>query len=387
MELPITRTVYDTLNLIKNNNIMRKVYTFQDKTRSVNYKQRLSYHLHKISREFIYNISQDFSNLHGCGLFTYVALLCNACSNFNKKNKTVYAWVKGKEKYFSKILNLKNKKELYRQLDILKELGLINYRIKDEEIIVFILCGTVDVDESVSRKKIIAQYAAIKTHNGYVFVNEVNLIELLQLEAFYSEADIMVDLWLNTIFNDPNIEISKTPLVYLDSNREDLSSNINVTTNQLSKRWNCSYGRVNKILKRARDLDYISFYIIPNIGTVIFNKAYIKYFAKQNKYKEDGLSLYRCFYGTKALIKYIVYIYKAQLNCGFKKTFLLKLIGLFKRVKINPYKFMGGLKRTPFIYRVFNLLSLFDFKKRCENSHIQRVLSGFLKRCAGNYIV
>lgn len=386
MELPINKEIYNSLNFIKNKNIMHSIYFFKDKTKSTNYKQRLNYHLHKVSRKFVFEIIKNFTNLHGCGLFAYVSLLAHANSNFKKRIKAVYAWVKGNEKYFKKILNVKNKKEVFRQLDVLKDVGLINYRIKDDEIIVFMLEGTVDIDCAPPRKKIIAQYAAIKSHTGYFFVNENNVDDLIKRSDFYSEADILVDLWLNTIFNDKDVDLSTTPIVYLDENRNNPEMNISVTTAQLSRRWGCSYGRVNKLLKKIESQQLIQIYILPNIGTVIFNKAYIDFFATEHCYIEDKYKTYKHFYKKKAFVKYLIQLFKQRLNYNSKKDFLFEFIRFFKHIKINPYKKIGRKKKSPFIYRILSLLSLFDFESKPRYPLVERVLLGFLKRVMGNYI-
>ena len=385
MELPITRGIYESLNDIHNDRIMRNIYTFSEKTKKDNYNQLLSYHVHRVTRKFIFEVGNKFSNLHGCGLFAYCSLLANSCSHFKKKYKTVFAWIKGSLKYYYKIFNVKSEKEVFSQLDKLKRAKLINYRIKDNEIIVFLLEGNVDVNKSYTRKEIVAQYAAIKTHSGYFFVNDINIEELRNNSKFYSEADAMVDLWLNTIYNDYNIPISENPVIYLDTNRKVNDENINVTTNQLSKRWGCSYGRVNKLLKKMVDNDLIDIFVLPNVGTIIFNKAYFKYFKSTSTYKKKVISIFKHFYIKSYINRYLIYLYKNKLNISKKKSFL-EFVRFIKLVGFSPYKNKNKNKEKSLIFRINDLLSLFNFKSNISNALFKRVLGLFLKKVEGNYI-
>lgn len=381
MEVPITRGIYESLNDIQNNRIMRNVYTFSEKTKKDNYNQLLSYHVHRVTRKFVFETGKVFSNLHGCGLFTYCALLANCYSHFKKEYKTVFAWVKGPLKYYFKILNLKSKKEVFSQLDKLKESKLINYRIKDNEIIVFLLEGNVEIEKRYTKKQLIAQYAAVKSHSGYFFVNESNLEELKENATFYSEADAMIDLWLNTIYNDYNLPISEMPIVFLDTDRSSLNENINVTTNSLSKRWGCSFGRVNKLLKKMAEKNFIDIFILPNVGTVIFNKAYLSFFKVTSTYKKKPLQIYKHFYKKSYMFKYFIYWYKNKLNVS-RNRYFLEFVRLIKSMGFSPYLDKEKKKKgKPFIFRIEDLLSLFNFHANVSNVLFQRILGLFLRKC------
>lgn len=380
MELPITRELYLTFNRMENDRILRNVYTFCEKTKKDNYNQLLSYHLHKVPRKFIFETGKTFSNLHSCGLFSYCALLTNSCSHFRKTEKTVFAWLKGPLKYYGKIMGLKTEKQILQQFEILKAAKLINYRVKEGEYIVFLLEGTVDTFKTYTRKEVIAQYAAIKTHSGYVFVNETNIKELLNNASFYSEADAMVDLWLNTIYNDLNLPISENPIVYLDEDREKEWENVNVTTKELSKRWGCSFGRVNKLLKKMVEADFIDVFILPNIGSVIFNKAYFTYFKKDKTYKRNALAIYKKFQIKTCIIRYVIYLYKNRLNIS-RKEYLLEFIRFIKLLGFSPYKNKCHNKSAKTLNkRIEYLLSLFDFSCNVRNTLFKRVLGLFFEK-------
>lgn len=88
-----------------------------------------------------------------------------------------------------------------------------------------------------------------------------------------SEMDIILDLWLSTIYNDEQVQGSEIgPVVYLRNG----TGNPLVNYNELAVRWGLSKATVGRILKKFVELGYISLMTFPGkIGSVIYLQNYL----------------------------------------------------------------------------------------------------------------
>ena len=94
---------------------------------------------------------------------------------------------------------------------------------------------------------------------GFFFMPLSPAAELISTERC-SEMDIVLDLWLSTVFNDTQVQGSEVgPVVYL---RNGTGSPI-VSYNELSARWGISKATVGRVLKRLEELQYIKLITFP----------------------------------------------------------------------------------------------------------------------------
>lgn len=88
-----------------------------------------------------------------------------------------------------------------------------------------------------------------------------------------SEMDIVLDLWLSTVYNDEQIEGSEIgPVVYL----RDGTGNPLVSYKELAARWGLSKSTVGRVLKKLVEQDYISLLTFPGRhGSVIYLQNFL----------------------------------------------------------------------------------------------------------------
>lgn len=88
-----------------------------------------------------------------------------------------------------------------------------------------------------------------------------------------SEMDILLDLWLNTVYNDERVQCSSSgPVVYMRNN----TGNPLVSYAELAERWNISKATVSRYLNKLNELGYVSLLAFPGkYGTVICLQNYL----------------------------------------------------------------------------------------------------------------
>lgn len=107
---------------------------------------------------------------------------------------------------------------------------------------------------------------------GFFFLPLVTATELIS-SGRCSETDIVLDLWLSTIYNDGQVQGSELgPVVYL---RNGTGSPL-VTYNELGKRWGISKATAGKVLKKLERLQYLSLMSFPGrTSSVIYLQGYL----------------------------------------------------------------------------------------------------------------
>ena len=85
--------------------------------------------------------------------------------------------------------------------------------------------------------------------------------------------DILLDLWLSTVYNDSQVQGSEVgPVVYL---RNGTGCPL-VNYSELAARWGISKATVGRVLKKFEKLSYISLMAFPGTkGSVIYLKNYL----------------------------------------------------------------------------------------------------------------
>lgn len=85
--------------------------------------------------------------------------------------------------------------------------------------------------------------------------------------------DVLLDLWVNTVYNDEQVQSSEVcPVVYMRNG----SGNPLISYASLSQRWHMSKATVGRYLKKLNDLEYIFLHSFSGThGTIIYLKNYL----------------------------------------------------------------------------------------------------------------
>lgn len=88
-----------------------------------------------------------------------------------------------------------------------------------------------------------------------------------------SEMDAMLDLWINTVYNDTQVQGSEVgPVVYM---RNGTGSPL-IGYAELAQRWGVSKATAGRYLRKMQELDYLSMVAFPGThGTAIYLKQYL----------------------------------------------------------------------------------------------------------------
>ena len=107
---------------------------------------------------------------------------------------------------------------------------------------------------------------------GFFFLPVSNAAEIISTERC-SEMDIILDLWISTVYNDPQVEGSSIgPVVYI---RNGTGSPL-VSYNDLSQRWGISKATVGRILRKLEQIKYVSLVTFSGRkGSVIYLQNYL----------------------------------------------------------------------------------------------------------------
>lgn len=107
---------------------------------------------------------------------------------------------------------------------------------------------------------------------GFFFMPVTTAMELVGAGRC-SEMDILLDLWLSTVYNDGQVQGSDAgPVVYL---RNGTGSPL-VNYSELAARWGISKATAGRVLKKFEKLEYISLMAFPGTkGSVIYLKNYL----------------------------------------------------------------------------------------------------------------
>lgn len=114
--------------------------------------------------------------------------------------------------------------------------------------------------------------APCQKDTGFFFL-PVSLATELISTSRCSEMDIVLDLWLSAIYNDPQVQGSEVgPIIYLRNG----SGNPLATYTELGSRWGLSKATVGRVLKKLSDAGYLSLMTFPGRhGSVIYLQNYL----------------------------------------------------------------------------------------------------------------
>ena len=238
-------------------------------------KQVVDYPRCRIYRQFIKSLMNDRSIRvsGGSGLF-YFAVLSNY-ANFRTSYRhidgisyTVYPgeWV----------CTLKEVSEWFRTRFQCQTLGILE-ELQRQHLISFLTLGRGKVIKykirSWKKHNTVLEYnAPCQKDSGFFFLPVSLTTELISTNRC-SEMDVVLDLWMSAVYNDPQVQGSEIgPVIYLRNG----SGNPLVTYSELGARWGLSKATVSRVLKKLSDAGYLSLMTFPGRhGNVIYLQNYL----------------------------------------------------------------------------------------------------------------
>ena len=238
-------------------------------------KQVVDYPRIRIYRDFIRELMRDSSirTTKSSYLFFYVVL--NSFANFRTSYKridgkcfTVYPgeWV-CTVKELTGWFRMRFQHQALAVMEYLQNQNYIKYTLLcNEKVIKFRIPG-------FRRANTILDYnAPCQKDTGFFFLPISTASELISI-GNCSEMDILLDLWINAIYNDKKVQGSgAAPVVYI----RNCTGNPLVSYSDLAVRWNVSKTTVSRVLGKLKRLDYIDM-ISSNTkqGTIIYLHNYL----------------------------------------------------------------------------------------------------------------
>ncbi|ADL03760.1 MarR family transcriptional regulator [Lacrimispora saccharolytica] len=238
-------------------------------------KQIVDYPRCRIYRQFIQSLINDRSIRvsGGSGLFYFTALCsyANFRTSYRRIDGISYTIYPGEW-----ICTLKELSEWFRTrfqcqaLEILEDL-------QKQHLISFLTLGRGKVIKykirSWQKHNTVLEYnAPCQKDTGFFFLPLSLATELIS-RGRCSEMDIVLDLWLSAVYNDPQVQGSEVgPVIYLRNG----TGNPLVTYSELGSRWGLSKATVGRVLKKLSDAGYLSLMAFPGRhGSVIYLQSYL----------------------------------------------------------------------------------------------------------------
>lgn len=238
-------------------------------------KQIVDYPRCRIYRQFIQSLIEDRSIRvsGGSGLF-YFTVLCSY-ANFRTSYRrldgigyTVYPgeWV-CRISEMTEWFRVRFHYQAIAILDRLQSQNLITYTILGRgKIIKF------KIKDWRHHNTVLDYSAPCQKDTGFFFMPLSIATELVSAGKC-SEMDCLLDLWLNTIYNDEQVKGSEIgPVVYMRNG----TGNPLLGYSELAERWGISKATVGRFLKRMENTGYLSLMSFPGThGSVIYLQSYL----------------------------------------------------------------------------------------------------------------
>lgn len=238
-------------------------------------KQIVNYPRCRIYRQFIQSLIKDrrLRTSGGSGLFYYTVLCSYA--NFRTSYRhlagirhTVYPgeWMCS-VKELASLFRTKSQKTAVDILQDLQNKHLIKY--------VLLQNGKTVKYSIVNWKKtntVLDYNCPCQKDSGFFFLPVTTASELVS-SGKCSQMDIVLDLWISAIYNDPYVQGSDVgPVVYLRNG----SGSPLLNYSELSDRWGISRATVCRLLRYLEEYDYVKIInFAGNTGSVIYLQNYL----------------------------------------------------------------------------------------------------------------
>lgn len=238
-------------------------------------KQIVDYPRCRIYRQFVHSLI-DNRNIHvkgGSGLF-YFTVLCSY-ANFRTSYRridgisyTVYPgeWI-CTVKELSEWFRTRFQCQVLGILEDLQEMHLISFLTLDRGKVI-----KYKIRDWKKHNTVLDYNCPCQKDSGFFFMPVSTAAELISTGRC-SEMDIVLDLWLSTVYNDEQIGGSEIgPVVYLRNG----TGNPLVSYKELAVRWGLSKATVGRVLRKLVEQDYISLLTYPGRhGSVIYLQNFL----------------------------------------------------------------------------------------------------------------
>lgn len=238
-------------------------------------KQIVDYPRCRIYRQFVQSLISDRNIRTGgsSGLFYYTVLSCyaNFRTSYRRIDGISYTIYPGewlcRISELTEWFRVRFQHQALTILDGLQERHLITYTVLGRRrLIKFKINGW------HRHNRVLEYNAPCQKDTGFFFLPVSTAAEIISYGR-PSEMDILLDLWLNTVYNDDQVQGSETgPIVYMRNG----TGNPLVSYAELAERWGISKATVGRYLKKLNALGYLSLMTFPGThGTAIYLQNYL----------------------------------------------------------------------------------------------------------------
>lgn len=238
-------------------------------------KQIVEYPRCRIYRQFIRSLMEDRSirTSGGSGLFYYVTLCsyANFRTSYRRLDGISYTIYPGE--WVCRLKELRNWFRVcfqYQAVSILEEL-------QKQHLIAYSLIGRGNIVKFRIKgwrqhNTVLDYNAPCQKDSGFFFIPVSTAAEIISMGKC-SEMDCLLDLWINTVYNDEQVQGSDLgPVVYMRNG----TGNPLLSYTELAERWGLSKATAGRILKRMEALGYLSLVSFQgNRGSVIYLQSYL----------------------------------------------------------------------------------------------------------------
>lgn len=226
-------------------------------------KQIVEYPRCRMYKEFVEMLmtDPDIKTSGGCGLYHYTVLSCFA--SFHTMHRKIsgvnYTVFPGEllctMDELIMMLRVKNKLQVLSILTDLQRRHFIEFNILDDG-----NCVKYRIKDWKKLNYAVEEHAPCHEDKGYFYL-PLSVASDMIGRRHLSEMDALLDLWLNTVFDESRVQSSVVdPVVYMRNG----TGKPNVDNGYLSKRWNVSASTADKYLQKLKNNGYI--YYTEKVG-------------------------------------------------------------------------------------------------------------------------
>ncbi len=238
-------------------------------------KQIVDYPRCRIYRQLIQYLINDPNIRTGgsSGLFYYTVLCCYANFRMSYKRIDGISYTVHPGEWICRInelkefLRVKTNKQTIEIMDSFQQRHLIEFSVLGHGKLI-----KYGINNWCKTNRVLDYNAPCQKQTGFFFL-PISVANELVSFGKCSEMDAVLDLWINTIYNDEQVQGSDVaPLVYIRNG----TGNPLLSCEQLSKRWGISKTTVYRYLNKLKKEDYIMTVNFQGThGSAIYVKRYL----------------------------------------------------------------------------------------------------------------
>lgn len=238
-------------------------------------KQTVSYPRCRIYRKFIKGLIEDRNiRLGGSSDLFYYIVLCSI-ANFRPSNRCIDGiWYTVQPGEW--IIRIKELNHIFRNRRSGATLSILD-RMQKRHLITYTVLGhgnliKYKIEDLDKHNRVFNSNAFCPKDIGFFFI-PISIATELVNSGKCSETDALLDMWINTIYNDERVDGSKVgPVVYY----RNCNGNPLISYDALAKRWGVSKATAGRHLRKLEENGYIDLIQFQGThGTAIFIKNYL----------------------------------------------------------------------------------------------------------------